>query len=169
MDQNENRDKKWWSVVSRTYIIAYVQDNNFIHNTIMLMWFNVCIKLQFIYSNRCGVRHHSDTLSYRNKKITWTMFVVCLGGIICCVPHQIVSILFIDRKHNSIYNVSLGLNWMQYAFNIVIYAGQRDQYWKAYKDYIGDILNCTVYKSKTQDNKAEHTSCNSKNYIYYNF
>ena len=45
-----------------------------------------------------------------------------------------------DKHGDHIYNFTLGLFWLQYAFNICIYMAQRDQYWNAYKDYINEVI-----------------------------
>ena len=58
------------------------------------------------------------------------------------MPHMIYGYTGASYAHygDHIYNVTLGLFWLQYAFNISIYMAQKDQYWKAYKDYITEII-----------------------------
>ena len=91
----------------------------------------------------------------RNRKITWNMFVLCFCYIMSSVPHTIYGYwgTEYDKQGDQIYRISLGLFWLQYAFNVWIYVAQRDQYWSAYKDYIYDHLVPTkAYKIKTEEN-----------------
>ena len=63
-----------------------------------------------------------------------------------------------DREYVNEYNITLGLFWIQFAFNIAIYAAQRGQYRRAYKDYILETLQCIFRRNKTHDNNSKITS-----------
>ena len=58
------------------------------------------------------------------------------------MPHVIYGYTGLSYAEHGdhIYNVTLGLFWLQYAFNICIYMAQKDQYWKAYKDFIKEVI-----------------------------
>ena len=68
------------------------------------------------------------------------MFILCLCYTISSIPHTYYGYWAnqFEDKCQHVYRFSLGIFWLQYAFNVWIYAAQRDQYWNAYKDYIFD-------------------------------
>jgi hypothetical protein len=63
-----------------------------------------------------------------------------------------------NREYVNGYNITLGLFWMQFTFNFAIYAAQKGQYRRAYKDYILETLQCIIKRTKDQDNNSEITS-----------
>ena len=57
------------------------------------------------------------------------------------MPHVIYG--YTEQTYSEgrlVYGFTLGLFWLQYAINIIVYVCQRDQYWKAYKDYINEVI-----------------------------
>ena len=89
------------------------------------------------------------------------MFVLCLCYTISSIPHTYYGYWAAqyDKASDQIFRISLGIFWLQYAFNVWIYAAQRDQYWNAYKDYIFENL---IPGNKDRSNEMEENNNNNK-------
>ena len=89
------------------------------------------------------------------------------------MPHVFYSYLSksYDKSEDHVYNVSLGVYWLQYACNICLYVAQRDQYWNAYKFYFNEKILPMAQKSKFEKTTADQyvTTGTSRNYGFYNF
>ena len=82
------------------------------------------------------------------------MFILCLCYTISSIPHTYYgywATQYDEKKGEHIYRFSLGIFWLQYAFNVWIYAAQRDQFWNAYKDYIFDKLISRNHLQATEE------------------
>ena len=100
----------------------------------------ILIQIYFLLINNSRhIKEHAET---RNKKLTVTIFLVCSCYVVCTTPHVMYG--YVWQNYNvygdKIYNFTLGLFWLQYAFNICIYIAQKDQYWRAYKDYLKEVI-----------------------------
>ena len=99
------------------------------------------------------------------------MFVLCFCYVISSIPHTIFAYWGpqYDKQGDQIFRISLGVFWLQYAFNVWIYVAQRDQYWNAYKDYIFEkLLPWKIHQLKSENNennknKFDSSSCNEPN------
>ena len=102
-----------------------------------------------------------DHLDARNRKLTFSVFVVCFGYMICTMPHVIYGYTGENYAENggNTYKFTLGLFWLQYAFNVYIYMAQKDQYWNAYKDYIEEVILSKIgYKWTRNESNFESES-----------
>ena len=128
----------------------------------------ILLKHNFLFIN-CSrhIRAHAEA---RNKKLTATIFLVCSCYVICTTPHVMYGYVGqnYDVYGDKIYNVTLGLFWLQYAFNICIYIAQKDQYWRAYKDYLKEVIlpklgynsgqNIIIVESTSSATSPRHTN-----------
>ena len=82
------------------------------------------------------------------------MFLLCLCYTISSIPHTYYGYWAAqyDKKGDQIYRITLGIFWLQYAFNVWIYAAQRDQYWNAYKDYISEKFIPQKFQDSFEEN-----------------
>ena len=102
------------------------------------------------------------------------MFILCLCYTISSIPHTYYGYWAtqFEKKSEHIYRFSLGIFWLQYAFNVWIYAAQRDQFWNAYKDYILDKLFFkSLSKTTTEENNnkdLDSSTTDGKNGIHMN-
>ena len=90
------------------------------------------------------------------------MFVLCLSYTISSIPHTYYGYWAnqYDKKGDKVYRITLGIFWLQYAFNVWIYAAQRDQYWNAYKDYVLEKL-IPINKLKTRSKEKNNNNFDS--------
>ena len=133
------------------------------------------------FSISAGIYARANSMEERNKKVTWNILVLCLCYFICTIPHLVHGYFSDTRDHteDNWYDVLLGVYWLQYGFNIVLYVLQRDQYWNAYKFYFrGEIR--PMFKKTPRDSRpssSDITSAHyvktpnpsSRNYFFYNF
>ena len=92
------------------------------------------------------------------------------------MPHVIYGYLAdtFDHRKDRLYDVSLGVYWLQYGFNICLYVSQRAQYWNAYKLYAREQVLPRFYKSKPGESTPATSpgyvkTGSTKNYAFYNF
>ena len=96
------------------------------------------------------------------------MFLLCFCYTMSSIPHAIYGYWATqyDKEADQLYRISLGVFWLQYAFNVWIYVAQRDQYWNAYKDYICEKLFRTnthkLNPGEKNENKFDVTSTSEK-------
>ena len=84
-------------------------------------------------------------LEDRNSRITRNVSIICICFMVCTFPHNIYGYMEYDNRPIAVtfYNVTLGLQWAQYCFNIFIHVAQKDQIWNAHQLYIHDkIVPC---------------------------
>ena len=155
-------EKNWWVIkLSDTWLDT--------HSNLLLIYKSLIIKKYFLFSTvlaRRGSRREA-----RNKKISWNMFVLCLCYTISSIPHTYYGYWAAqyDKASDQIFRISLGIFWLQYAFNVWIYAAQRDQYWNAYKDYIFENLipgnkdRSNETEENNNDNKLDSSTSNDNN------
>ena len=97
-------------------------------------------------------------LDSRNRKLTVWIFLLCFCYAICTMPHVIYGYTehtYSEHGQSSriMYGVTLGIFWLQYGINIVVYVGQRDQYWKALRDYVNEVM-LPLFMSKDYPNES---------------
>ena len=102
-------------------------------------------------------------LKARNDKITRTVSIVCACFMICTFPHNIYGYMVGNYDHYAVllYNVTLGLQWAQYCFNLLMHVIQKDQIWNACSFYIetklqiilNGIMTYIKTKLKTKETK----------------
>ena len=126
---------------------------------------------KYIYIASTVLARRGSRREARNKKISWNMFVLCLCYTISSIPHTYYGYWAAqyDKASDQIFRISLGIFWLQYAFNVWIYAAQRDQYWNAYKDYIfekiiqGNKDRSNENEENNNDNKLDSSTSNDNN------
>ena len=96
--------------------------------------------------------------------------------MMCTIPHVIHSYLTdtFDDDGDHLYDILLGVYWLQYGFNIALYVTQRAQYWNAYKFYVREKILPVFYKSKPEERTPASSpgyvkTGSTKNYAFYNF
>ena len=126
---------------------------------------------RYFYTFSTVLARRGSRREARNKKISWNMFVLCLCYTISSIPHTYYGYWAAqyDKASDQIFRISLGIFWLQYAFNVWIYAAQRDQYWNAYKDYIFENLipgnkdRSNEIEENNNDNKLDSSTSNDNN------
>ena len=90
-------------------------------------------------------------LKARNAKITRTVSIICVCFMICTFPHNIYGYMVGNYDHYAVllYNVTLGLQWAQYCFNILMHFIQKDQIWSACLFYIETKLHIVLNKNES--------------------
>ena len=70
--------------------------------------------------------------------------------MICTFPHNIYGYMIdsYEKNESYFYNVTLGLQWAQYFFNILMHIYQKDQIWNAYIFYVETKLCNVLNKNK---------------------
>ena len=152
---SERKTEKNWCVLILSDI--WLDTNSNCKN---LIYKSPIIK-KYFYSFSTVLARRGSRREARNKKISWNMFVLCLCYTISSIPHTYYGYWAAqyDKASDQIFRISLGIFWLQYAFNVWIYAAQRDQYWNAYKDYIFENL---IPGNKDRSNEIEENNNNNK-------
>ena len=143
----------------------------------IVMFYIIC--LIFIFStlrDSFNVYARANSMDDRNRKVTWNILILCFCYVLCTMPHVIHSYLAdtFDQNGDHLYDVLLGVYWLQYGFNIGLYVGQRAQYWNAYKLYAREQILPMFYQP-TPEERASVSSPHyvktgsTKNYFFYNF
>ena len=119
-------------------------------------------------------QNSSKNMDDRNKKVTWNIFVLCFCYIVCTMPIMLTSYFGSYEDDDHVYDVLLGVYWLQYGFNIALYVAQRAQYWNAYKFYLREQIIPMVSKSTPEERSLPSSpgyvrTGSTKNYAFYNF
>ena len=102
----------------------------------------------------------TSNLKARNTKITWNVTIICACFMICTFPHNIYGYMTDSHGHTEalFYNVTLGLQWAQYCFNILMHVIQRDQIWSSCLFYLDTKLSIAMNKNKITKRQSRKDS-----------
>ena len=106
-------------------------------------------------------------LKARDAKITRTVSIICICFMICTFPHNIYGYMVGNYDHYAVllYNVTLGLQWAQYCFNILMHVIQKDQIWSACLFYIETKLQIVLKKNKSGHKSKRRESEKAKKQV----
>ena len=118
-------------------------------NIFACKWFIVYLKWEVIPFQHCiwnysifYFRQKSTRRAVRTKKLNITIIAIGLGHLICTLPYVIYQLYYelIGVHRPILHTFVLALYFLQFALNFCIYMALRDQYRKAYKRYMMEVI-----------------------------